>query len=721
MIYNYRLSHISMLFHSFITIVLELMLKKTYNGYGDYMNTYFNEITSKPNNTVDGKVLYKIPAGAMCGNGDLAVVFDNDDKDLIIHISKCDFWKFQSGAHGEGGIKTVGDIRIKGVDLEKYNIKQYYDKGLLQCAFGEMLMELFVAPENKIYFDIKGSSPKIEITLPDTCGSENSEAEKNEIKCYSRRFSGEGVYLESAVAVAMKEIASDRYCVAVATNFDSEDYINKAIDLVLECDYDADKKKTEEKWQKFFSLSKVILEDKEIERFYNSSLYHLAGCMGNKGFPPGLFGNFVSDDFFPWAGDYHMNYNYEAPYYCIFSANHPELFDGYMTPINEMKDEAKRMASLFGCGGYAFPVSFGPKAMDLYSMADCKEHGILFLGQKSHAAYACVIPLMHWFATYDKEYALENYYDFVLNTAKFWEDYLVKKKGKYVIKGDAAHEIPYYRGKKFRYITHFGQVNTINAINSMGLVKRLFKGVYDMAKELGLNSEKYELWEDIINNFSDFPTFIKKGKRCYRYAKFGIHWRDDNTVGLQHIYPASQIGLSSDGKTLKIARNTYFINDRRLDDNGSNSYLPAGARIGVDPKFLIDGIHQNIDEFALPNGLYRHHGGGIEHLTTVPVTINEMLLQSHEGIIRLFPCWDRKSDAKFENLRADGAFLVSAELKDEKVTTLSLKSLRGRKCTVQCDGIKSVLRKSDNTEIPFEKKGGLISFDTQVDEEYVLI
>ena len=51
------------------------------------MNTYFNEITSKPVNTVDGKVVYKIPAGAMCGNGDLGVVFDNDEKDLIIHIS----------------------------------------------------------------------------------------------------------------------------------------------------------------------------------------------------------------------------------------------------------------------------------------------------------------------------------------------------------------------------------------------------------------------------------------------------------------------------------------------------------------------------------------------------------------------------------------------------------------------------------------------------------
>ena len=700
--------------------------------HGDMMNTYFNEIISKPINKTDTGILYKIPAGAMSGNGDLAVVFDNDEKDLVIHLSKCDFWKFTSGVHNDGGIKTVGDLIITNIDLENYNIKQYFDKGLLSCNFGNTEIELFVAPGNRIYFEIKApdnASHEVSINLPDTCNSQNSETEIDGVKCYSRKFCGEEVCRETAVTVCMKKLCSNasqgeittRYCVSVATNFDSDEHVKKGIEIISCADYDGDKAKTEEKWKKFFSASKVTLKDKEIEKYYNSSLYHLAGCMGNAEFPPGLFGNFITDDFFPWAGDYHMNYNYEAPYYCIFSANHPELFHGYMAPINDMRSEASRMAKLFGCKGYAFPVSFGPKALDVYSMPACKEHGILFLGQKSHAAYACVIPAMHWFATYDKEYALENYYDFVLNTAAFWEDYLVKKKDKYILKGDAAHEIPYYRGEKFKYITHFGQVNTINAINSLGLVKLLFNTVYDMAKELGLNSEKYDLWEDIIENLADFPTFIKKGKKCFRYSDFGIRWRDDNTVGLQHIYPASQIGFSSGEKLLKIARNTYFINDRRLDDNGSNSYLPAGARIGVDPDFLMEGIRQNIKEFALPNMLFRHHGGGIEHLTMVPATINEMLMQGYEGVIRLFPCWKKTDDVAFENLRADGAFLVSAEIKDEMVSSLIIKSLMGRKCTVQCSGIKSVVSKADNKEIPFTRTGDKVSFETQKDTEYILI
>lgn len=697
------------------------------------MNTYFNEIKAKPVNTVDGKILYKIPAGAMCANGDLGVVFDNDEKDLIIHLSKCDFWKFTKGARQDGGIKTVGSIRIKNIDLSEYNIKQYFNKGLLECTFKNSVMEFFVAPENLIYFEIRtpesAESPSVEIEMPDTCNSENSRFAENGINCHIRKFVGEEVYRDSAVIVCTQktdESTSDgfktaRYCISVVTNSDNENYKEKAIDMLSECNYDADKIKTQEKWENFFSASKVTLEDKEIEKFYNSSLYLLAGCMGNREFPPGLFGNFVTDDSFPWAGDYHLNYNYEAPYYCIFSANHPELFDGYMTPVNEMAEEAKRFAKMFGCGGYAMPVSIGPKAMDVYSLPGCKEHGILFLGQKSHAAYACVIPIMHWYSTHDKEYALENYYDFVFNTAKFWEDYLVKEKGRYVIKNDAAHEIPYYRCEKFRYITHKGQIEAVNAINSLGLVKLLFKAVYDMAKELGVNKEKFSLWEDINANLSDFPTFIKKGKKCFRYSKRGIRWRNDNTVGLQHIYPASQIGFDSDEKLLKIARNTYFINDRRLDDNGSNSYLPAGARIGVDPHFVLEGIRQNIKEFGLPNRLFRHHGGGIEHLTTIPATINEMLMQSYEGTIRIFPCWDKKMSASFENLRADGAFLVSAELKNEQISSFKIKSLNGRKCNVESDVVKSVIRETDKKEIPFTKNGNTISFETQADTVYILI
>ena len=37
-----------------------------------------------------------------------------------------------------------------------------------------------------------------------------------------------------------------------------------------------------------------------------------------------------------------------------------------------------------------------------------------------------------------------------------------------------------------------------------------------------------------------------------------------------------------------------------------------------------------------------------------------MMLQSWDGALRIFPAWPRAVDARFENFRAEGAFLVSA-------------------------------------------------------------
>ena len=103
----------------------------------------------------------------------------------------------------------------------------------------------------------------------------------------------------------------------------------------------------------------------------------------------------------------------------------------------------------------------------------------------------------------------------------------------------------------------------------------------------------------------------------------------------------------------------------------------------------------------------------------VPATVNEMLMQSFEGIIRLFPCWDKNSDASFENLRADGAFLVSASLEKGKISGIKIKSLKGRPCIMELDGVKSVIKESDKTEIPFKKNGNTISFDTEENTTYI--
>ena len=63
--------------------------------------------------------------------------------------------------------------------------------------------------------------------------------------------------------------------------------------------------------------------------------------------------------------------------------------------------------------------------------------------------------------------------------------------------------------------------------------------------------------------------------------------------------------------------------------------------------------------------------------------IQEMLLQSHTGIIRLFPAipatW---KDVSFKKLRTVGAFLVSAEMKSGKVQKIEIESVADGVCSL---------------------------------------
>ena len=57
-----------------------------------------------------------------------------------------------------------------------------------------------------------------------------------------------------------------------------------------------------------------------------------------------------------------------------------------------------------------------------------------------------------------------------------------------------------------------------------------------------------------------------------------------------------------------------------------------------------------------------------------------MLLQSYEGIIRLFPVWDQ--DAKFHGLRANGAFVIDGSRENGRISATIL-SEKGQLLTLE--------------------------------------
>jgi len=120
-----------------------------------------------------------------------------------------------------------------------------------------------------------------------------------------------------------------------------------------------------------------------------------------------------------------------------------------------------------------------------------------------------------------------------------------------------------------------------------------------------------------------------------------------------------------------------------------------------DPKKILAELNNMYSNHALPNKLLSFGGGGIENVSPA-LGVTEMLLQSHEGVIRFFPCWPRNQDARFGTLRAKGAFLVSAELKGGVASGVKITSEKGGDCVVQNpwpDKSVRVIRNGQPTEV----------------------
>lgn len=108
---------------------------------------------------------------------------------------------------------------------------------------------------------------------------------------------------------------------------------------------------------------------------------------------------------------------------------------------------------------------------------------------------------------------------------------------------------------------------------------------------------------------------------------------------------------------------------------------------GFDPERGYAGLRRLIERWRHPNGLiwamsvmdYGHAGAWTETLG-IAAPLQEMMLQSYGGVLRIFPYWPPQVDASFTTFRAEGAFLVSAAWQNGAVTSLEITSERGGPC-----------------------------------------
>lgn len=650
----------------------------------------------------------------MLGNGFTGIALSGNPEKQVYYIARNDFWRLKSSLN-ESFPAVLGKLEIsipeiKGatylVEQHLYDAKTYSSflkdgkqirfKSYISAVEDLAIIEISYTGEielnGSVNLELPGKeefvdNPPVDLIFPSVTDKGKTS---DGIYYISRGFKEDvDIPTNAASAFSILNNSSNKFhlskdkpvyiAVAFSSNFISNDCVQSVKDRLKNIRKESLKaieEEHEEWWKIFWSQSHVELNDSLIEKQYYLSNYTLASFSRDKDFPPSIFGTCITKERPNWNGDYHLNYNHYAPYYGLFSSNHVEQAIPCNMPLLRIQNRGEYYSEKI-CGikdGIMLPVGIGPLGIETtrrnnfvnkhrnswIENGDIEDEG-LFFGQKSNSSYAVVNMAQHFYTTYNEQYT-KKYYPFVKGVATFWENYLTFENGRYVIYNDAIHE---------------GTIGTVNPILSLGLISLVMQTAIDMSIELNLESERRDKWQLIIDHLSDYTIQERESKKVFRYSEKGTDWWVNNTLGIQHIYPAGQIGLDSDPELLKVANNTVDVMQRWIDFNGSNSFFPAAVRVGYDADTILKNLTKYCEN-TYPNGFQLNNPHGIENLSTVPNTINEMLCMGHQNIIRVFPVWPKTKDASFSNIRTNGAFLVSSELKNQEVQYIEIFSEKGK-------------------------------------------
>ncbi|MBO9619237.1 MAG: hypothetical protein J7539_09405 [Niabella sp.] len=713
-----------------------------------YQNVFLNPPTRTPATVaVDAPLL---------GNGSVAAAIAGPPEAQCYYLARNDFWRLKSGFN-ESYPAVLGKLTIYFPALKDaaYNLRQDLYTAITTASFkrGEQVLELqsFVpATKDQLLITIKNTGstvlsgslalelpgeeqfhvkPPLENKFADTTGSGTLN---NGVQWIQRGFIKD-VDLATMAAAACRIIGGTGrkltlqpgqtiyLACAFSGNFKSEhplQSVQRGIGLFSLHEFKKATAAHTAWWRNYWNKSFVCIEDSIIAHQYYRSLYNMASCSRNPKFPPGIFGSWVTKEIPSWNGDYHLNYNYSAPFYALYSSNRLEQALPYDAPVLDFMQRGKYYARrVTGISdGVLYPVGIGPLGIETtrendlmqqhmqgYIKSGFVEAGGLFFGQKSNAAYCATDLSMKFYRTYDPAYT-KKIYPFIKAVALFWQQYLKKEGDRYVILNDAIHE---------------GTVGTKNPILSLGLVPMVLQTAIDMSTLLQVDQTLRHQWQGKIDSLSRYTTQVRNGKTVFRYSEEGTDWWPDNTLGIQNIYPAGAIGLNSDKELLQTARNTIAEMQRWKDFNGSNSFFPAAVRVGYNADTILEQLHA-YSLHTYPNGFQLSNPHGIENCSTVPNTINEMLCMGNQGVLRVFAVWPQNSDAAFVDIRSEGAFLVSSAIKNNSVQYVKVYSEQGRTAVLQNPWPGKQLWVQSNKRPGSRRSGERISLSTVKGERLLI-
>jgi hypothetical protein len=486
--------------------------------------------------------------------------------------------------------------------------------------------------------------------------------------------------------------------------------------------------RSEGRWREHWSHSAVSLGDKDLERIWYHNQYFLACCLRKNKTAPGLFANWSSGDIgSAWHSDYHMDYNCQQVYWGVFSSNHIDMHAPYVELCENLMPMAEKFArSSFNLPGAFFPLSAYPVPSQIVP------YPVPPWGYQICMTPWAVQSLWWQFLYTQDESYLRRVYPIMRAAARFLSAYV--KKGV----DDRYHILPSVSSENWGFTVDF-RLNK-DCILDLALTHFLLNAMVEASSILKMDADERARWSEIRDKLAPYPS---------ANGPYGEVWLDIVGAPVEHIYnvpitlapvfPGEQVGLGNGDEHLEIARRTA----RTIRLEGGNDLVSQSlirARLGIlDLKWFKSQVEYGILPDGVSNDRVRQSGGRYGIFTdfdfmmrmglwcenfAVPAVLNECMLQSYTGVIRLFPNAENLGPARFENLRAAGAFLVSASHDGKSIVRFNILSERGKtlRFTAPWDGRDvKITRMSDRKPIAHILDRNGINANTDVGETYSIV
>ena len=398
-------------------------------------------------------------------------------------------------------------------------------------------------------------------------------------------------------------------------------------------------------WNGYYTKGLIEIPDKKAENFYNIQLYKIGASSAQNGPAMDLMGPFYKTTQWPsiW-----WNLNIQLTYMSTLATNRLEQAENFARLIEELFCDVVACSKPKTVGDYIWTLQVYYQYM-------------MYKGYLADYRYERILPAAELLL----ELCSRNFRD---------ED------GVIVI---ADTESPEYEGFKVYDNSNYTLSN----------LRWLLQTLVSLDQQTGRGHEKLAYWKDVLARLHPYEIgedglMIARGVPLAHSHRHFSHMVSFYPLHLQDISDASNrellertvrhwIGID-EGAELVGYTYTAAVSLLATLGDGNQAY-----------EYLYHFLNKEMGRGScvlLPNTFYME-GRGINPVIETPLSaatsVTDMLIQSWNGIIRVFPAVpDSWKDCAFEALRAEGGFDVSARMSGGKVEWIRIYNDAGNTCRI---------------------------------------